>query len=191
MTILRIEVERLKIEPIECNFELSPMEFDLLDDPEYRFEKPIVGQYKAQMAGHHNVYLHGTLSTTVKAACVRCLQELEFPVEVEVKLAFLSRDEMEKHGETVDKDDPLIYHGDAIYPLEQLREELMVALPQLPKCSYADQKDCPHWQENISEEPKSKPEPKADNPAPNDATAAWQNQLADIRKKLSNEEASS
>lgn len=135
MQLLRIDVERVRTEPLELEFALNALEFDVADDAEFRFDAPIEGRLTARIAGGTTVYLTGSLRTEAHAACVRCLRELPIPLAIDVKLAWIPE---APEGEAVphsDSEDLHTYRGDAVYPLEALREELLLALPTLPKCT--------------------------------------------------------
>ncbi|MBI5154073.1 hypothetical protein HZA57_02455, partial [Candidatus Poribacteria bacterium] len=73
---LRLEIERLRHQPVELEFSLPPAEFDLTDDPQFRFEQPVTGRFEARMAGNDTVILTGKIATVACCDCVRCLEPL-------------------------------------------------------------------------------------------------------------------
>ncbi len=96
---------------------------DILDiqDPEYRFEAPIHYRLHGQVLGHALV-VTGRVWTQVGMTCVRCLKGSGQKVEVR---------DFVVHREIAPTDD----FADLT---ENLREDILLALPQNPLCS----KDC-------------------------------------------------
>lgn len=131
---LRFEIDRLRVEPIEAEFVLDAQGFDVADDPEFRFDHPIEGRLTARLAGGLAVYVTGTLRTRVSVDCARCLKGLAFDVEVPVRLAYLPEPTDGSGGETIEREGLLAYRGDAVEPMEALRDELLLALPSTAHC---------------------------------------------------------
>ncbi len=177
---LRIEVERLLKGPIERDFEFAPAEFDLLDDPEFRFDRPIRGSVTARLAGPYNVLLTGRMTTTTRVDCVRCLHPMEIPLDVTFQTVFLPKSQEEDYPDDPEDEERQFYTGDILDPTEHLREELMLALPDLPSCEYESLRECPHGRElgeAIAGGASAKP---AEEPLPN----SWQAQIARLRRDL-------
>ena len=182
MPVLTIEVDQLQQGPIELSATMTPVQFDVAEDPEFRFDRPIEVEFTARHLGRDSVGLRGTVRTSVVAVCVRCMDELRIPLEAKLDLVFLKRPPRgTEEAESMDKDDDrLFYRGDVVYPLEQLREELLVSLPFLPACVLEDGDFCPVRQERVKlttgdEEPAKKK---------SETTNAWQAQLDIVKRKL-------
>jgi uncharacterized metal-binding protein YceD (DUF177 family) len=131
---LRFEIDRLRVEPIEAEFAIDAQAFDVADDPEFRFDHPIQGHLTARLAGGMAVYVTGTLRTRVSVDCARCLNGLAFDVQVPVRLTFLPEPTDGSGADTIEREDLLCYRGDAVEPMEALRDELLLALPATAHC---------------------------------------------------------
>lgn len=181
MSKIRIEVERLQQGPYELEFEVDPVVFDLKDDPEFRFPAKIKGRLRAQLAGQDNVYVHGRLETKAETTCVRCLHPLAIDLDVPIDVVFSPHTPDNASDLEPEMEDKLLYSGDAIYPVEALREELMLALPYLPNCErlgmpFCEESDLGKGPMVFGEE--SSPEAEEANPN------SWQAQLSRVRRQI-------
>lgn len=193
MDILSIEVERLRTGAVELDFSLAPAKLDLAGDREFAFESPVVGTARVSLVGTENVRVVGHMSTSAKSACVRCLRDMEVPLEVRFDLVFLptpSEKDKARFAELRD-DEKLYYAGDYVHPAEQLREELLVALPYLPGCERTDPDVCSITGERLPElhfgDAEEKPEPApvtTKKAAGTDAAPSWKAQLEGLKRKI-------
>jgi len=183
---LRIEVERLLKEPVEIDFDLAPADMDLQEDHEFSFGRHVVGHLTARLAGPGNVLVDGTMKTTAQADCVRCLRRLDVPMDVSFRAVFMPEPSAAERARfrELDDDSKLYYEGDLVHPIEQMREELMLALPTLPNCESVEGKPCPTGAElaALLDKGNSKADKLAgpDEPAPN----SWAAQIARVRREL-------
>ncbi|MCX6898646.1 MAG: DUF177 domain-containing protein [Verrucomicrobia bacterium] len=99
----------------------DPVEILDVSDPEYRFESPVGYRLHGQVLGHALV-VTGRVWTHVGVTCVRCLKDSKQAVEVR---------DFVVHREITSTED----FADLT---ENLREDILLALPQHPLCS----KDC-------------------------------------------------
>lgn len=177
MPVLTIEVDQLHQGPIELTATMTPAQFELLDDPEFRFDHPIEVHFTARLVGRESVGLRGTVSTSVVAECVRCLGEVRISLVANLDLVFLKRPApgTPEARDWEEDDEKIWYRGDVVYPLEQLREELLINLPFLPTCELETGQPCAGGRDQTAEEAPG---------AKSEATNAWQAQLAKVRKKL-------
>ncbi|MCB2155287.1 DUF177 domain-containing protein [bacterium] len=185
MPVLTIEVEQLHHGPMELSAKMTPAQFEIAEDPEFRFDQPIEVAITARLVGKDSVGVRGTVRTSAVAECVRCLYELRIPLEANVNLVFLKRPPAgTEEAEGLDKDDEkLYYRGEVVYPLSQLREELLVNLPYLPACELEDGNFCPVRKERVK---LGAGEEAADEKS--ESTNSWQSQLAELKKKLDKSE---
>jgi uncharacterized metal-binding protein YceD (DUF177 family) len=179
--LLRIEIERLHHGPLEFERSLTPAQLDLGDDPEFTFNHPVEVALTASMAvAGDSVLLRGTIATVATAGCVRCLHPLEIPARAAFTLAYLRKPEHAGRHENED-DEAFYYSGDFLEPLEQLREELMVALPYLPACEPGPGDTCAVTGKPIPARtfgPSEEPKPESGG------NAAWLEQLGKVRERL-------
>lgn len=140
----RFETERLKTGPMSYEISQAPGVFDLLEDPEYRFEDPITGTLKLTLVGD-TVVMQGAIATVATACCGRCLETIRIPLRAEVVLAFIHDERLldrEAHPE-LDEENTHYFDGECVYPMEQLRELLLLELPLIPACELDPGDLCP------------------------------------------------
>lgn len=182
---LKIETQRLKNGPIEFDFALPPEAFEFEEDPDYRFEHEVTGSVKVTSAGSETVLVTAEMQSVAKANCVRCAEEIEIPIKVNNRFAwFLDPGEAERKREN--DPDKLYYNGEFIDPITAFREELMVELPMLPKCSEKDNAKCfEESQKGISSWTFASPEKQNGAEATEEKeTSSWASQLNDVKSKL-------
>ncbi|MGF1571898.1 MAG: DUF177 domain-containing protein [Sumerlaeia bacterium] len=179
---LRIETQRLKNGPVEFTFEVSATEFGLVDDPEFEFNQNVTGSVRLTSAGAETVLVTAEFQTTAKTICARCAEEIEIPIHANNRFAwFLDPGEAERKLEN--DPDKLYYNGECIDLIPALREELMIDLPMLPKCSANDNPKC------FEESQKGINSWTFANQNTEGAEAeaeqnSWISQLNDVKKKL-------
>lgn len=90
---------------------------------------------------HEGVLVTGTVSTTASGACVRCLDEVELPVEGSFQELFVWPDRATHHREVdADADEEEHHIEDDLIDLETvLRDAVLPSLPFQPVC----REDCP------------------------------------------------
>lgn len=142
--MIKIEAERLRDGPQTIQLKQTPAEFDLVDDPEFRFEDPVTGTLVASyVAG--SVLLKGTIRTVALAPCVRCLEPLRVSLVAEVTFIYMADPRLQdpaKHPDLAD-DNSFYFDGDILDPTEQLREALLLELPGHPACELEEDRTCP------------------------------------------------
>ena len=75
--------------------------------------------------------LSGTIAGTLKLLCQRCLKQMDFVINVDLSIAFLASEfDGEKLGEEYE---PYIVSDTPIMLSDIIEEELLLALPTIPK----------------------------------------------------------
>ena len=142
---IKFETERLHTAPVTKEISEPPEHFDLLDDPEFKFEEPVTGELTARIVGSTTVLISGFIRTVAKAPCGRCLEDLRLPIRTDVHLTYMTDPrlkEPDKFPELVDTGSHW-YDGELIYPIEQLREALLLELPHTSSCELEEDDTCP------------------------------------------------
>ena len=89
---------------------------------------------------HEGVLLTGTASAQVAGQCGRCLDEIGYPLTVDVMQLFVYPDRAQPDSEEADSEDERVIGEELIIDLEPVLRDLMVsALPFQPVC----REDCP------------------------------------------------
>ena len=112
----------------------DPVEVLDVTDPEYRFESPIGYRLHGQVLGDALV-VTGRVWTRVGVTCVRCLKDAQREVEVR---DFVMHREITKMEDFADL-------------TENLREDILLALPQNPLCSNDCRGLCPVCGQDLNE----------------------------------------
>ncbi len=182
MNVFRIEAEQLKKAPVRIAFSEQASLFGIADEDLYRFHDPVSGEIIATAAGT-TVVLQGEIRTVVTASCVRCLEPVRIPVAARVDLSYMHEPRFEglAHHETDDEADTETYDGEIVSPAAQLRELLLLELPQFPHCEGAGRKRCQatlaEWRHvNDPGDAREDGEGESHNP--------WRDQLARVRSEL-------
>lgn len=109
-----------------------------LSETEWR--SPIVGALRVEKSGSR-VSVRGLVSSSARLECVRCLNEFDLPVDVELSLfADQSGKSDRREEEALERDDYMLFHdGRRLDLRETVREMLLLELPITPHC----REDCP------------------------------------------------
>ncbi len=125
--MIKFSAARLEKEPIELSGEEGPEFLALEDDPVFSTGKKVRYALRVVRVSGGAV-VTGTAATKVKAVCGRCLKPIEIPLAAEdIKIY---RD--------------LAECGDEVDISEDVRDELLLNLPQNPLCSPNCRGLCPH-----------------------------------------------
>jgi len=73
----------------------------------------------------------GRVAAVLRLTCQRCLAEIEIPVNATIGLALIRRDE--EVDALPDHLDPWLVADDRVNPLEMVEDELLLAIPQIPR----------------------------------------------------------
>lgn len=111
---------------------------------------------------HSGVLASGQFDATVQVDCGRCLE----PVPAQIKISFeesfrpltevttgrfLMPDEFEGQSEELEDFALLIDDHHILNISEILRQSTWLAMPMIPRCSFADPENCPNFAERMSE----------------------------------------
>ena len=78
-------------------------------------------------------FLHGQLSTSLKLICQRCLGEMDHRINNDFLIAFVAED---KSQETIPEQyEPFLLDGELVHLQDLIEDELILALPIVPKHS--------------------------------------------------------
>lgn len=142
----RIDVEGLRVGTVEWSGELPGSEdvwgtgLDFARAPRL--------EYRAEPGGHDGVRVTGRLSAELHLACRRCLEPVDWPLEIEFDYRFDPSVEAWEEEDGVYALDPDSAFVDLVRPL---REELVLAVPEYPVCVDGCRGLCPicgaNWNE--------------------------------------------
>lgn len=165
----RISLQRLKNEAVEADIRLQPDYLNEGCDPPLDID-PCTGLVTFRLY-HQEVTATGLLKSRIRCQCVRCLGQIEVPLEAQVQLFYWPESRAEaQRGMDIQMDDPDygVYRGEFIEPDEDLRELILLEIPQAPHCP------APCMETEL-------PEVEIEEEAPKPSTPEWKRKLRDIR----------
>ncbi|OPZ22790.1 MAG: hypothetical protein BWZ10_00248 [candidate division BRC1 bacterium ADurb.BinA364] len=173
-----MEIESLRKGPISFDVDEPVESLDLVDILGFVFDDRVAGRLEYRLVGD-DVLIRGRLRAHAVGQCVRCLEAAPCAIDVEVGLAFFKGpapeeqecDDADIEGAIVD-----YYDGDQIDPMPQLRDLILLELPDLPKCSGDCKGLCAQCGGNLNEGP-CQCSSKADASDAN----GWKSQLRQLR----------
>ena len=150
---MNIRLDKLKARPQQVTIEEPVAAFPVLSEVAERegfeFVEPVKGTCTATWAGDV-IEVTGRLQSRVKAACGRCLEEVEDVLQVDVLLCYVpegrkSRDDSAAAEVELDEDDLglIVVQGDEIDLRTDLDQELVMALPGQMLCDEGCAGLCP------------------------------------------------
>ena len=128
--------------------EQVPPEHPMFAEAGVELAKPLDVDLEARSVGD-GVLVRGTLRTSVRLACRRCLSPVEQEVEEHVDFLF-----METAGDDDDSDGevyPLPARGDELDLTDAVREHLLLDLPEFALCGEECRGLCPTCGANLNE----------------------------------------
>ncbi len=142
---MRIRTENLKEDKLSLRFEQPSETFPVLAEMAEtdicQFLTPITASLRAQQIGDI-VEIEGSISTSVRLDCGRCLQSFEMPLESQFELTYIQKDPALAHSGTNDEEIELTaddvglihYQGEEINLREEIQEQVVLALPLRALC---------------------------------------------------------
>lgn len=79
------------------------------------------------------VYVKGTIETTLRLECQRCLRLFDAPMHVDVRGVVVANDDAAANVPR--EDEPVLADGDMLDLHELVADELLLAMPEVARCS--------------------------------------------------------
>ena len=152
--MLTLDLARLEQErgPVHVHEEVPP-DAALFEDADLQLGSPLEVDVAVTLLPSGEVVVRGTFSGALSRECRRCLDPVEVPLEEEVDLLFVPRDELDPEGEEDDEEirrfnlaSGRLELGDAI------REEAILAAPLYVECDPDCRGLCPVCGTNRNED---------------------------------------
>ena len=155
-----IEIQDLKLHPVDFREEFSPGAIDLGE--EVRQLTPLRSQGRADLVeerhGKHKVVqdirLRGKVATSLEVACARCLELVVHEVDRNFDLLYrpLGTDAGHEELSVTDAEAEIgYYQGESLLLEDALREQVLLALPLKTVCREDCRGLCPHCGKNLNE----------------------------------------
>jgi len=129
----RIDVRRLGKEPASFRWEEPAATLGL--DAEPAFQHPISIEVSARKVGAR-VLLNGSAGGLIRLECCRCLETFEQTVSADVAVEYREGTPPHRREDVIRDDEPDAswYEHPFVDPVEDLRQILLVAVPDYPVC---------------------------------------------------------
>ena len=155
-----IEIQDLKLHPVDFREEFSPGAIDLGE--EVRQRTPLRSQGRADLVEEHHgkrkvvqdIRLKGKLETSLEVACARCLEPVLHEVDRSFDLLYrpLGTDAGHEELSVTDAEAEIgYYQGDSLLLEDALREQVLLAVPLKTLCREDCKGLCPHCGKNLNE----------------------------------------
>ena len=102
-----------------------------------------------------DVYLKGTVMTSVVASCSRCLDTLSYPIDSDLKSHFVpshdrytSERDVELHASDIDAE---VYENQQIDLTQSIRDSILLAVPVICLCKKNCKGICPQCGKNLNQ----------------------------------------
>jgi uncharacterized protein len=157
---VRISAAKIPVQGLELEFIEKPAHFPVLaemsQNGEISFDQPILNQISVhQIPG--SIEVRGTVETSVRLPCSRCLEDFAQPIKKVYRLYFTPTspddpefpdgDGIELDSETINR---VFYEGDEIDLTESIQEQIVLALPPYPLCGESCNGLCPQCGANLN-----------------------------------------
>jgi uncharacterized protein len=126
--------------------EQVPPDHPMFEGVGVELSRPLDVDLAARFVGD-DVFVRGTLRTSVRLACRRCLSPVERDVDETVDLLFADAGEEDVDGEVY----PLPLRGDELDLTGAVREQVLLDLPEFALCSEECRGLCPTCGANLNE----------------------------------------
>ena len=155
---MKIDIQKLKTGPETVFLDHRPAYFNLKGD-DYEVTENVTGKLTFSAVGDKYI-MKGKVKTRFRMQCVRCLEDVEFPIEKDVFVVYYQKEELpeEEHEEEIVLDPEEIqdefstFRGKMIKPVEDIRQLLLIDLPHYPKCDEKCRGLCPMCGKNLNRE---------------------------------------
>jgi uncharacterized protein len=180
--MLKVEVKDLKDGPVTLVVDESPEFFDLSDDM-YQFSGRVTGEITFRLV-KNDVTGKGRVEAHARCLCVRCLEPVELHLSPDISLIYSSDPMYKKEIGEIDIEREIVnyYDGKAVYPRDQIREFILLELPNFPTCRADCSGLCPHCGRNLNYEECGCA--KMREASPPLESSDWKTKLNRLKKKL-------
>ncbi len=149
---MKIDVQNLLTGPVTITLDHSPNYFDLKGE-DFQVKDKIRGTLLFTPLGN-DVVMTGTLRTRVQMTCIRCLEPVDIPIDKSFTLTYMHKKKRERADidlKEEEEEDVSYFDGLVIKPDMEIRELILVDLPDYPKCSEICMGLCPECGGNLNE----------------------------------------
>lgn len=179
MSKLKVEIKDLKESPYILELNEIPSRLDLTECEPYEFKGKITGSIEFRLVGN-DVLAEGKIKSTCETFCSRCLENIKVEHTSDFNVVYIIKDEFttENLEEEVSPDGMVEcpYDGEVIFPANEIRETILIDMPDIPLCSDQCKGICQYCGANLNKEECQCDKAKIDEENMPD----WKKKLKDI-----------
>ncbi len=156
---MEIKVQEIPSEGLSLSYEEDPMHWGL-DEQEISVEGMVHVQLKAVKHNENNVYIRGAIEGGILSECGRCLVHYRDPIRSDFNIEYVPTPQIPLEEELILSREELeinYYQGDQIDINDELRSQLLLAVPMHPLCKPDCRGLCPNCGENLNQKTCSCP----------------------------------
>jgi len=178
---MRIDVQKLQAGPETHILNHNPAFFDLVGK-DCEVSEKVKGKVTFSLVGD-KVLMEGNIQTSARMECVRCLAPVKIPIRKSFTMVFIPKEEepSQKESFNPEEENTSYYTGKTIYPDMEIRDLVLLEIPDYPLC----REDCPglcvHCGANLNNGTCRCKEMEEVAP-PNRPAHSWKEQLKHLRK---------
>jgi uncharacterized protein len=147
---MKIDVQNLHSGPITITLNHTPRRFDLAGE-DYDVIDNIQGELTFSLI-RDKVLMQGFLQTRIRMNCVRCLEPVDIEIKKDVTLYYIHESEGKGKEDVLNLEEieASYYQGLVIIPDVDIREMILVELPDYPYCRESCKGLCPSCGKNLN-----------------------------------------
>ena len=130
-----ITLQQLELHRVSVSETYLPGSLDF-QEAGFRQTAPLAVRAEAELAGKE-IRIRGHISGTMEAACDRCLEQTEVPVDLDFDLPYRPMEEIAHEEEfEVGEDDAIVgfFSGDGVNLSDVVKEQVLLAVPMKVVC---------------------------------------------------------
>ena len=147
---MKIDIQKLQTGPLSITLDHRPKYFNLESD-EFEVRKNITGALTFSLLGD-KVLMTGDLHTIIRMECSRCLEPVDIHVDKQANLLFMHESEKDKEEilQHPNGQEVTYFNGKILCPDRDIRELVLIELPDYPKCRESCRGLCPSCGKNLN-----------------------------------------
>jgi uncharacterized protein len=149
---MKFHTHQLARGPVDLDIRCTPAEI-ALNDTDVQFVGEVTGSIRFTQVDHGRVLAQGSVQAMMHFDCVRCLEPAMMTLHGDLVAVYESKNEPAVEEDPFDDpaDHALVtFNGDTLDPAPQIREAIMLAVPDFPVCRTDCKGLCPTCGGNLN-----------------------------------------
>jgi len=177
---MKIDIQKLQAGPETHILNHTPASFELVGE-DCEVSEKVKGKVTFSLVGN-KVIMEGNIQTAARVECVRCLAPVKIPIRKSFTVVFIPKEEKPSREEYLnpEDEDTSYYTGKILYPDMEIRDLILIEIPDYPLCKENCLGLCIHCGANLNNGPCQCKEMEEDAP-PNRPAYSWKEQIKHLR----------